>query len=45
MQRIGYGKTELEFLKENKGFLTYAGDVPQISTACILLFGKRPQNF
>lgn len=45
MQRIGYGKTAMEFLKENKGFLTYKDDMPQVSTACILLFGKRPQNF
>lgn len=35
----------MEYLQENKGFLTYKGDVPQVSTACILLFGKRPQNF
>ena len=45
MKRIGYGKSPIEYLKENKGFLTYKGDVPQVSTACILLFGKRPQNF
>ncbi|MDY4891549.1 MAG: ATP-binding protein, partial [Prevotella sp.] len=42
---IGYGKSPMEYLQENKGFLTYKGDVPQVSTACILLFGKRPQNF
>ena len=45
MKRIGYGKSPMEYLQENKGFLTYKGDVPQVSTACILLFGKRPQNF
>ena len=45
MKRIGYGKSPMEYLQENKGFLTYNGDVPQVSTACILLFGKRPQNF
>ena len=45
MKRIGYGKSPMEYLQENKGFLTYKGDIPQISTACILLFGKRPQNF
>ncbi len=45
MKRIGYGKTPMEYLQENKGFLTNKGDVPQVSTACILLFGKRPQNF
>ncbi|MCD8202400.1 MAG: putative DNA binding domain-containing protein [Prevotella sp.] len=42
---IGYGKTALEFLQENKGFVSFKDGVPQISTACILLFGKRPQNF
>ena len=26
-------------------YLTYKDDVPQVSTACILLFGKHPQNF
>ena len=45
MKRIGYGKSPMEYLRENKGFLTYKGNVPQVSTACILLFGKRPQNF
>ena len=45
IKRIGYGKSPMEYLQENKGFLTYKGDVPQVSTACILLFGKRPQNF
>ena len=35
----------MEYLQENKGFLTYKGDVPRVSTACILLFGKNPQNF
>ena len=45
MKRIGYGKSPMEYLQENKGFLTYKGDMPQVSTACILLFGKRPQNF
>lgn len=45
MKKVGYGKSPMEYLKENKGFLTYKGDVPQVSTACILLFGKRPQNF
>ncbi len=42
---IGYGKTPMEFLAENKGFITTKNGAPQLSTACILLFGKRPQNF
>ena len=45
MKRIGYGKSPMEYLQENTGFLTYKGDVPQVSTACILLFGKHPQKF
>lgn len=45
MKRIGYGKSPMEYLQENKGFLTYKGYVPQVSTACILLFGKNPQIF
>ncbi len=44
-ERIGYGKSPIEFLQENKGFVTYKGDAIQVSTACILLFAKRPQNF
>ncbi len=43
--RIGYGKSALEYLQENKGFLSYKDGVQQVSIACILLFGKRPQNF
>ena len=34
MKRIGYSKSPMEYLQENKGFLTYKGDVPQVSTAC-----------
>ena len=45
MKRIGYGKSAMEYLQENKGFVTYKGDVPQVSAACILLFGKHPQAF
>jgi ATP-dependent DNA helicase RecG len=45
VKRIGYGKSALEYLRENKGFVTRKGDEQQVSTACILLFGKRPQDF
>ena len=44
-KQIGYGKSAMEYLQENKNFVTYKGDIPQISTACILLFGKHPQTF
>lgn len=45
MKRIGYGKSAMEYLQENKGFVTYKGDMPQVSAACVLLFGKHPQTF
>lgn len=45
VKHIGYSKSPFEYLKENKGFVSYKDEVPQISTACILLFGKRPQDF
>ncbi len=45
MKRIGYGKSAMEYLQENKGFVTYKGNIPQVSAACILLFGKYPQTF
>ena len=45
MTRIGYGKSTMEYLQENKGFVTYKGEIPQVSAACILLFGKHPQTF
>ena len=44
-RRIGYSKTPLEYLTENKGFLTSKDGNQKVSTACILLFGKRPQDF
>ena len=42
---IGYIKSPLEYLKENNNFITYKDGKEQISTACILLFGKKPQLF
>lgn len=45
VKRLGYGKSPMEYLQENKGFLTNKGESVQVSTACILLFGKRPQDF
>lgn len=42
---IGYTKSPLEYLKENNNFITYKNGKEQISTACILLFGKKPQLF
>lgn len=48
VQRIGYPKSPIEYLKENKGFVAKSKDTdeaPLVSVACVLLFGKRPQNF
>ena len=43
--KINYGKSPLEYLKENRGFIKEKDGEIQISTAAILLFGKNPQNF
>ncbi len=45
IHKIGYGKTPLEYLKENKGFVREGGDKLQVSSAAILLFGKNTQAF
>lgn len=42
---IGYGKSPMEYLKENHSFVTIDGDKEKVSNACILLFGKNPQRF
>ena len=42
---IGYGKSGMEYLRENNDFVTEADGQQKISTACILLFGKNPQRF
>lgn len=45
VKRIGYSKTPLEYLKENKGFLREKQGELQVSSAAILLFGKNPQLY
>ena len=45
IDKIYYGKSPLEYLKENKGFVKEKNGNIQISSAAILLFGKNPQNF
>ena len=42
---IGYNKSPIEYLRQNKGFVKEVNGKAQISTAAILLFGKKPQNF
>lgn len=37
---IGYGKSAMEYLRENNDFVTEVDGQQKISTACILLFGK-----
>ena len=43
---VGYGKSPLQYLRENNGFvMTNKQGEEDVSTACILLFGKNPQKF
>ena len=43
---VGYSKSPLEYLRENNGFVTTNKQGEEdVSTACILLFGKNPQKF
>jgi ATP-dependent DNA helicase RecG len=43
---VGYGKTPLEYLRENNNFLTTNKNWEEdVSVACVLLFGKNPQKF
>ena len=43
---VGYSKSPLEYLRENNGFVTTNKQGEEdVSTACILLFGKYPQKF
>lgn len=43
---VGYGKSPLQYLQENNGFVrTNKKGEEEVSTACILLFGKYPQKF
>ena len=45
MNVIGYGKSAIEYLRENNDFITEKDGQQKVSTACILLFGKNPQRF
>lgn len=44
-KRIGYAKTPEEYLRENKNFVTGKNGTESVSSAAILLFGKKPQTF
>ena len=45
IDKIGYGKSALEYLMENKGFLKIKQGKEFVSSAAILLFGKNPQLY
>lgn len=45
LRKIGYQKSAISYLTENKGFVKKKDGNIQISTAAILLFGRNPQNF
>lgn len=45
IDQIGYSKTVMEYLKENKGFVKEKNGKVQVSSAAILLFGKNPQLY
>ncbi|MCM1136814.1 MAG: putative DNA binding domain-containing protein [Clostridium sp.] len=45
IEKIGYPKTPIEFLKQNNGFVVEKNGKLQVSTAAILLFGNEPQKF
>ena len=45
IDQIGYSKTPIEYLKENKGFVKEKNGEVQISSAAMLLFGKNPQLY
>ncbi len=45
IEKIGYSKAPLDYLKQNKGFVKEKDGILQVSTAAILLFGKNPQDF
>lgn len=45
MNVIGYTKSPIEYLNENNNFIVHKDGKELVSTACILLFGKKPQQF
>ncbi len=45
VRKIGYQKSAISYLTENKGFVKKKDGKVQISAAAVLLFGRNPQNF
>ena len=45
LKKINYGKSAMEYLTQNKGFIKDKKGEKKISAAAILLFGKNPQLY
>lgn len=45
LKKIDYGKSPMEYLTQNKGFIKDKNGEKKISAAAILLFGKNPQLY
>lgn len=45
IEKIGYEKSAMEYLTQNKGFVKTKNGEMQVSSAAILLFGKNPQMY
>ena len=45
LKKINYGKSAMEYLTQNKGFIKEKKGEMKISAAAILLFGKNPQLY
>lgn len=45
ISRLHYGKSAKDFLTENRGYLVQKGEYTYPSVVCMLLFGKKPQDF
>lgn len=45
ISRLHYGKSTIDFMTENRGYLVQKGEYTYPSVVCMLLFGKKPQDF
>lgn len=45
LKKIGYEKSAMEYLTQNKGFIKDKKGKLKISAAAVLLFGKNPQLY
>jgi ATP-dependent DNA helicase RecG len=44
-EKIGYGKTAEEYIKQNKDYIVNAAGRQEMSGAAIMMFGREPQHF